>query len=284
MRASFIGIALAVVAAGAAHAAPPAPCTAEAAISEQWLDLIHQHADMAQAQGPLLDEIMEINAKAKDPDKPVGPQLSWQDLARFQELTTRLQAGRLTSYVLSARERDLRLALEMLSAVEARRAHEPITNANRDGAELLEIMQEAFAGPTMFAPAERGGCSAEVLLYERMRAASRLETAAPATPEDDYTGALNLVRLWLWASDQIFDTRQRDLATYPGDIEKLGTTMLGRISNFTKTEQAALYLWNLVDERYRSDVSLELEASAAAVTTAADAAAAASEYSDDGAK
>ncbi len=71
------------------------------------------------AQLPILDEIMRLNAKATDPNKPVGAQLSVKDADRFSSLSQQLRFITANDLIESRHARDGRAIARMWQLSEA---------------------------------------------------------------------------------------------------------------------------------------------------------------------
>ncbi len=98
------------------------PAQAACIVEEQlWKvrgDAITRGAELAKQQQPILREIDKINNTAKDPARPIGPQLSTQDLARFSELRQRLLAIELQQMLESDYDRDYRVIGELFTLMQ----------------------------------------------------------------------------------------------------------------------------------------------------------------------
>ena len=79
---------LAIMLAVPSHAA----CIVEEQIWKVKSAAIHRAGELARQQLPILQGLGQINNKAKDAARPIGPQLSTPDLARFSELRQRMVA------------------------------------------------------------------------------------------------------------------------------------------------------------------------------------------------
>ncbi len=69
-------------------------------------DALVRAGELATQQLPILDELKVINSKAKDPTRPVGPQLPSQNVGRFSQLSQRLAAIELQQMLESNYRRD----------------------------------------------------------------------------------------------------------------------------------------------------------------------------------
>lgn len=257
MRAAVISLAALGLTAGGAYAAPPPPCSVQRGLDTARLDVIQREGELATAAVPLLDEMGKLSDKAPDPKRPVGEQLDWRDVARLQELSTEFKAGRLADYVLSGRDRDLEIAQEMLNAANAQHGGTPVADADAEGGALLVWMQQTFEGPLVVEePPERNACGLDTLLHA--------EAAAATDPQ--YQRNLTSIRYWLWASGEVFATRELDLANYPGDISKIGTEIQRRLPTYSERDKQLIGVWTAVDRTYRSRASLEIEEDAKAET------------------
>jgi len=87
-----------------------ADCLVEEQISKVRFAAINRAAELATQLKPILTEFTQINNKAKDPTRPVGPQLSTHDLARFGELRQRMMAIQLQQLLESNYARDYEVA------------------------------------------------------------------------------------------------------------------------------------------------------------------------------
>jgi len=92
---------------GLCTAGSHAECIVEEQLLKTKLDAIARAGELAKQQKPLLEEQEKIlTTKAKDPTRPVGDQLSAQDLGRFSELEQRLKAIQLQQLLESNYSRD----------------------------------------------------------------------------------------------------------------------------------------------------------------------------------
>jgi hypothetical protein len=85
-----------------AHAA----CIVEEQISKVRFETLSRAGELAKQLMPLLDEMNVINNKTKDPKRPIGPQLSTEDVGRFSELRQRMLAIQLQQLLESNYGRD----------------------------------------------------------------------------------------------------------------------------------------------------------------------------------
>ena len=99
-----------------------APSRAECLVEEQLSNMefaaINRAAELATQIKPLLGELEQINEKAKDPSRPIGPQLSTHDLARFSELRQRLMAIQLQQLLESGYGRDYKVVGNLFALMQ----------------------------------------------------------------------------------------------------------------------------------------------------------------------
>ena len=86
---------------------PMQRCTLDVVLGQLHYQLIERQANIARQKQPALKQIGYLSDKAKDPNRPVGDQLSRDDIAKFSETRQRLLAMSLSTLLESKRERDL---------------------------------------------------------------------------------------------------------------------------------------------------------------------------------
>jgi hypothetical protein len=102
----------------ATTAASHTECIVEEQIWKVRGGAITRAGELAKQQQPILDEIKKINNKAKDPARPIGSQLSPQDLGRFSELRQRLLAIDLQQMLESNNDRDYKVVSELFTLIQ----------------------------------------------------------------------------------------------------------------------------------------------------------------------
>ena len=143
---------------------PLAQCTVQEVTARMEFQGISGAGDIAKGLLPALDEIGHINAKTKDPNKPVGDQLSQPDLVRFVELSQRIKVGQLGNYVESRRERDAKVLKRMVQIADGEYRFASYDAEGKDAAlrDILYAMRDAAQSqkwPVDIAVPSPGTCS-----------------------------------------------------------------------------------------------------------------------------
>jgi hypothetical protein len=94
-------------------------CLVEEQITKVWLAGIKRAGELATQQKPILDELKQVNNKAKDPTRPVGEQLSPQDVERFSQLNQRMKAIDLLQLLESGYVRDYEVIGNIFKLIQA---------------------------------------------------------------------------------------------------------------------------------------------------------------------
>ncbi|MGB6939077.1 MAG: hypothetical protein WBE14_20805, partial [Xanthobacteraceae bacterium] len=81
-------------------------------------DAIERAGELATQLKPLLEQIRVINSKAKDPSRPLGPQLSTKDVGHFSELRQRMTAIELQQMLESDYGRDYEVVGELFTLAQ----------------------------------------------------------------------------------------------------------------------------------------------------------------------
>jgi hypothetical protein len=85
---------------------PAMACSIEDVAGQIQFAAIQRAAELSTQQKPILDRFKVLNAKGKEPDKPIGQQLSQSDLAEFAQLQQRFQSIELLQLLESNFKRD----------------------------------------------------------------------------------------------------------------------------------------------------------------------------------
>jgi hypothetical protein len=150
-----------------------AGCILEQAMSQLEFYNIHLNADIATRIKPILDEQTAIGDKAKNPNLPIGPQISPQDVNRFNELRSELlilQANKLNN---SGYLRDARVIAKMSKVAEAVRRGRSYGDNDPDIFYFRMLVMAYLAtssdGDLSVAPGREGECSVDtgLLLSEQ---------------------------------------------------------------------------------------------------------------------
>lgn len=98
---------------------PVARCTTQEVTTRMDMEGAQGAGDLASGQIPILEETERLSAKATDPKKSVGEQLSQPDLVRFVELSQKIKIGMLSGYVESRRQRDARVLQRLVQIADS---------------------------------------------------------------------------------------------------------------------------------------------------------------------
>lgn len=102
----------------ATTAASHAECIVEEQVWKVRGNAISRAAELAKQQQVILEKIKSINNKAQDPSRPIGSQLSPQDLGQFSELRQRLLSIDLQQMLESNYDRDYNIVGELFTLVQ----------------------------------------------------------------------------------------------------------------------------------------------------------------------
>jgi len=89
-------------------------CEFREVIARMQYESIEKAAAIAEQSLPVLKQLEQINVKAKIPGKPLQDQLDPQDIAKFTELSQRLQTTQIAQLMESRRQRDLMVIEKMV--------------------------------------------------------------------------------------------------------------------------------------------------------------------------
>lgn len=95
-----------------------ADCLVEEQIYKVKRASIQRAAELATQHQPILREMGQINDTAKDPTRPIGPQLSTKDLARFSELRQRSMAIELQQLLEAGYARDYEVIGNLFNLIQ----------------------------------------------------------------------------------------------------------------------------------------------------------------------
>ena len=95
-----------------------AECIVEDQVWKVKGDAIERAGEVATQLKPLLEQIRVINSKAKDPSRPLGPQLSTKDAGHFSELRQRMTAIELQQMLESDYGRDYEVVGELFTLAQ----------------------------------------------------------------------------------------------------------------------------------------------------------------------
>jgi hypothetical protein len=92
-----------------------ATCTLEESFSNIKFFVLNRGGELAKQAKPILAALEKINNKGTDPKKPLGEQLSQNDVAKFAELSQRLKANQLQNIIVSGYGRDADVIQKMFA-------------------------------------------------------------------------------------------------------------------------------------------------------------------------
>ncbi len=125
--------------------AQPKTCTVEAATFEIYGHVVDIEGRSASAMMPLIDELRALTAKAKDPSRSVGAQLSVHDSQRFMEIADQIKSVRLSNFIESGHSRDAIVVQQMFKAAWALYSNPSAFPADTDlPGNFLMVMRVAF--------------------------------------------------------------------------------------------------------------------------------------------
>jgi hypothetical protein len=147
-------------------------CTVEQAVYAVYFQTLERSAELSKQQRPILNGLKTINEKARDPNRPVGEQLSRSDVAEFARLQQRSETGQLYILLESGLGRDAQVIGRMFSVVNNLYIGRP---EPREGAEdyqyslFVAVLQMTSSRDdlkgTINTPSDLSACNIETALH-----------------------------------------------------------------------------------------------------------------------
>lgn len=205
-----------------------AACSVDQAASAVYMHSLDRAADLAKQLKVISLEGLKLNAKAKDPEAPVGDQLSRQDDEGLAEVNQRLQTVKTYMILEGARGRDAQVIWKIFSVADDLYAQRPLPQS-QDGRyfeSVLMLMRRAVSNGTLSnkvsLPQATNACTLDSALYF-------IEANTPANPDSVTTPqekifAIDLENLrGLWRTSELRNLSNiKDLNDSAGNVASVG--------------------------------------------------------------
>jgi hypothetical protein len=146
-------------------------CTVESAVDDKYFASIQSEGDRAEQSLKVINRLRALNAKAKDPKKPVGEQLTLAESDEFSRLTQRQATMMVYSLIDSAHQRDLKVIKQTFDVANGLylNGREPSEKDPQNYyfglLSALRLLHEATEHKDVSTPKTTSDCSIEVALH-----------------------------------------------------------------------------------------------------------------------
>ncbi len=231
-----------------------AACSVDQAVSAAYMHSLDRVADLAKQLKATSLEAMKLNAKAKDPNAPVGGQLSRQDGERFDQLNRRLQTIKTYMILEGARGRDAQVAGKIFYVADDLHSQRAIPQASAYLDQVLILMRRAVSDGILTdkisLPQAAKLCTLDNALYFVEAGTAEEQNATPqervfVTDLEDLRG--------LWRTSELRNLSNiKDLNDSGGDFASVGNGL----ASMHPGRDVLLYIdiLNDIAKKYPSDV------------------------------
>jgi hypothetical protein len=235
-----------------------AACSIDQAASAVYMHSSERVADLAKQLKVISLEGLKLNAKAKDPEAPVGDQLSRQDDEGLAKVYQRLQTVKAYMILEGARGRDAQMIWKIFSVGDDLYGQRPVPRS-QDGRyieSVLMSMRRAVSNGTLSnvvsLPQATDACTLDNALY--FVEANTLANPDSVTTPQEKIFAIDLENLrGLWRTSELRNLSNiKDLNDSGGDIASVGNGL----SSMQPGRDVLFYIdvLNDIATRYPSDV------------------------------
>lgn len=231
-----------------------AACSVDQAVSAAYMHSLDRGADLAKQLKATSLEAMKLNAKAKDPNAPVGDQLSRQDVEKFNQLSQRLQTIKTYMILEGARGRDAQVAGKIFYVADDLYSQRAIPQGSAYFDRVLMLMRRAVSDGILTdkisLPQAADLCTLDNALYFVEAGTAEKQNAAPldrmfVTDLEDLRG--------LWRTSELRNLSNiEDLNDSGGDIASVGNGL----ASMRPTRDVLFYIdiLNDIATKYPSEV------------------------------